>query len=785
MRYLWRKRKSIVVTWLISYSVVLFVPIVISLIIYSQASHALRGEIHRANDSLLKQMRYTIDNQIELMKRLNMEITWNAKLQSLMYSSKPSKEAPFTAYQLVKDFRLYKTSYASIDEFYVVWNRDGSVLRPGNVREMQTAFQTIHDTGALSYAQWLEQLHHPAQDQFVLLPHKDAAQTRTSIAYITQLPKDLNGDDTGTVVVMAGTARFQEAFESISAFSGGRLLILNQEDRILLSNAEDSKPQVQNNLMLEPFMDGGRFRLDAEPAKGSELISIQSAVSGLKYVLILPSSIYWEKAEYVRSFTYISILISLFGAGVLTWFFMRRNYSPIQQLVQSLADKNGQEDHTEWNELRLIQRAILNVHTEKDEIALQLQKHQHVLRSNMLNRLFKGKLDPLVPYEEAFKSFHMELLSDDFAVILFVVENDENLYAKLPGIDDNERSKLMQFIIGNVVEELAVQRQHAGYVVEVDDMMVCLVNLSPSAENVQQQLHEIASEAQQFLSRYEMDLTVSISGKHASWPGIGQAYQEAVDAMEYKMVLGKKGIIAYQDIRRDPAELSRNGYYYPLQTEQQLINFIKTGDFGQASDFMNEITARNFSKPVMSLTLARCLIFNLVGTMMKAIHELGDGDDSLLEDNPLWMDKIIACDTIQEMQAELHLLLQEVCDYASAKRSSNVSKEREGSLRDLTNSVARHIEENFQDMNLNVNAIGERFELKGSYLSKLFKSQTGEGLLDYIHKYRIEQAKPMMKGKRESIAEIARLVGYNDAATFIRVFKKYEGITPGKYKELF
>ncbi len=532
-------------------------------------------------------------------------------------------------------------------------------------------------------------------------------------------------------------------------------------------------------------MDGGRFRLDAEPAKGSELISIQSAVSGLKYVLILPSSIYWEKAEYVRSFTYISILISLFGAGVLTWFFMRRNYSPIQQLVQSLADKNGQEDHTEWNELRLIQRAILNVHTEKDEIALQLQKHQHVLRSNMLNRLFKGKLDPLVPYEEAFKSFHMELLSDDFAVILFVVENDENLYAKLPGIDDNERSKLMQFIIGNVVEELAVQRQHAGYVVEVDDMMVCLVNLSPSAENVQQQLHEIASEAQQFLSRYEMDLTVSISGKHASWPGIGQAYQEAVDAMEYKMVLGKKGIIAYQDIRRDPAELSRNGYYYPLQTEQQLINFIKTGDFGQASDFMNEITARNFSKPVMSLTLARCLIFNLVGTMMKAIHELGDGDDSLLEDNPLWMDKIIACDTIQEMQAELHLLLQEVCDYASAKRSSNVSKEREGSLRDLTNSVARHIEENFQDMNLNVNAIGERFELKGSYLSKLFKSQTGEGLLDYIHKYRIEQAKPMMKGKRESIAEIARLVGYNDAATFIRVFKKYEGITPGKYKELF
>ncbi|MFZ4193379.1 AraC family transcriptional regulator [Paenibacillus sp. NPDC058898] len=29
------------------------------------------------------------------------------------------------------------------------------------------------------------------------------------------------------------------------------------------------------------------------------------------------------------------------------------------------------------------------------------------------------------------------------------------------------------------------------------------------------------------------------------------------------------------------------------------------------------------------------------------------------------------------------------------------------------------------------------------------------------------------------------MIGYNDASTFIRIFKKYEGITPGKYKELY
>ena len=85
---------------------------------------------------------------------------------------------------------------------------------------------------------------------------------------------------------------------------------------------------------------------------------------------------------------------------------------------------------------------------------------------------------------------------------------------------------------------------------------------------------------------------------------------------------------------------------------------------------------------------------------------------------------------------------------------------------------------------MNVNAIGEHFELKGSYLSKLFKTHTGDGLLDCIHKFRVEKAKQLFKISNETIVETSKLAGYNDVATFIRVFKKYEGITPGKYKEI-
>lgn len=782
-KYLWEKRKSIIVTWLVSYSAVLVVPMVVSLLVYMQSSQALKSEIHRANDSMLRQVRYTIDTQIDLMKRLNMEITWNTKLQDLMYSSKSSGDAQFTAYQLAKEFRMYQTSYASIDEFYVTWEQEAAVIRPGNVRDFATAFNTIHNTGTMNVGQWLENIHQSANNRFLLLPHLDSAEPRTGIAYLIHLPKDLNGRETGTVVVMADTGRFQQAIESISGFSGGQVLILNEENEVLLSNLPVSINQ--DSLLKHLPPDGSRMVNMPARDGDSELFYIQSSVSKLKYVLVIPSSIYWEKAEYVRRFTYISLFISLLSAGVLTWFFMRRNYSPIQKLVQLLTDKNSHEERTDWNELSFIQRAISNTRREKETIALQMQIHQHVLRSNMLNRLLKGKMDTLLPYEEALKSFDIQLRSDDFAVILFVVENSESLSAQLPGIDLNEKNKLVQFIISNVVEELAGHYHHAGYMVEVDEMMVCLVNCGePESALFREDLATIAAEAQRFLSSYQMDLTVSIGGIHSSLPGIAEAYREAVDAMAYKMVLGKQEIITYDEIRSEQADHPQTGYYYPLQVEQQIINMIKVGDFEQATRLISEVTDRNFNQPITSLTLARCLIFNLAGTMVKAVNELGGGDNSLLGDNPLWLDNIIACDTILEMKAELQTLLAEVCAYAAARLEQNVSHERAESLRDLVVKVTEHIEEHYSDSNLSVNLIGEHFNLKGSYLSKLFKNQTGEGVLDYINKYRIGQAKAMIRARQGSIADIAKLAGYNEAATFIRVFKKYEGITPGKYKEI-
>ncbi|MNE38487.1 Arabinose operon regulatory protein [compost metagenome] len=97
--------------------------------------------------------------------------------------------------------------------------------------------------------------------------------------------------------------------------------------------------------------------------------------------------------------------------------------------------------------------------------------------------------------------------------------------------------------------------------------------------------------------------------------------------------------------------------------------------------------------------------------------------------------------------------------------------------------MSAFIDNHYTDPGLNVSLLGQQFDMKPTYLSRLFKEQSGEGLLDTINRKRIEWSKQLIAHKRLTVQEAAEQSGFNDVGTYIRTFKKHEGITPGKYKE--
>ena len=67
----------------------------------------------------------------------------------------------------------------------------------------------------------------------------------------------------------------------------------------------------------------------------------------------------------------------------------------------------------------------------------------------------------------------------------------------------------------------------------------------------------------------------------------------------------------------------------------------------------------------------------------------------------------------------------------------------------------------------------------------IIKRQTGINASDYIHLVRMNKAKELMRDMNLSLTQISKSIGYISDTTFIRSFKKYEGITPGTYRRNF
>ena len=66
----------------------------------------------------------------------------------------------------------------------------------------------------------------------------------------------------------------------------------------------------------------------------------------------------------------------------------------------------------------------------------------------------------------------------------------------------------------------------------------------------------------------------------------------------------------------------------------------------------------------------------------------------------------------------------------------------------------------------------------------IFKKRENISMLDYISKKRVENAKKMLVTTEMNLETIALQCGFTNIRTFMRVFQKYEIVTPGKYKEL-
>lgn len=122
-------------------------------------------------------------------------------------------------------------------------------------------------------------------------------------------------------------------------------------------------------------------------------------------------------------------------------------------------------------------------------------------------------------------------------------------------------------------------------------------------------------------------------------------------------------------------------------------------------------------------------------------------------------------------------VVQEILDY-----TLSVGQDKgKTSINDIMRDAAAFIDEHYYE-ELSLSFLASKFGVDKSYFSRTFRQETGENLMLYITRKRLEKAGEYIRESDISLTEIAFMVGYDDYAYFNRVFRKKYGTGPREYR---
>jgi len=769
------RKTNFFLTMFIAFLLMLMFPTVLTTVLYHNMNAVIKEDVESSSTAMLRQASLTIDSRLLEVEQLATQISFHPKVIH-MFSRKETSGAHLVyQYKEIMDtLSFHFETHGFIQDRYVYFNKQDAVVTPYVKSNASDFYNLYYKYEKLSEEEWLEFLR-DSDGQAEYLPAmnvagKSSGGSERLITYRRSIPIGKQGDSDGAVVVLIDAEQIQKMLFNLESTNKALILVADREGRLLVRS--DTGEQLNEAELEVDKLVEGKFMEYPESIGGERMMATKyvSAETGWQYISLVPHSVMMAKVDraelWALSLLGICILFGLLGAYILA----KRLYSPIHNLVSSILKRDSIDRSRVTAEFSLIEETLFKSWESEEALRVMVDQQVPLIQSNFLNRLLNGIVDTQTLNEESLRFMGFQFDSNWFAVVIISVDD----FRQFKHDNAEQQWAMIRFIISNISKELLGQRGVA-YAVETElSRLVLLVNLHVQNEEertvyLESMINELKSVIE---DRFRIILSIGVSGIQQHYKKIALCYSEALEALEYRIVKGKSSVTYYPEIDQMP---DRVKYYYPLELEMQLANAIKSGDFEQADQLMKHIEKMNFHSKQISLEMGKLLYFNMMSTLIKIWNDTSERVQlQIMEDfDPLR--RLVNCSTLIEMQEQIRMIYQTICDSVLAAQRDP------GAI--LADQIAAYIDEHYADNSLSLNSIAEQFNLSPQYLSSFFKKHKGNNLADYMTRIRVEQAKHLLEDPSLSLNRIAELVGYAKDAGLIRVFKKYVGVTPGKYRE--
>ena len=746
-----QRKKSISVTLILSYIVVLAFAISIMMGVYAYIYNIVKKQSKELNQVMLDRVTDRLEIVFNDFMSFEAMAMSDNNILTLMQADK-NADIEYDINMLRKNLKMQQSVNSNIDGWLIYLKSIDYVITDSAVLDSYSYYK-MAVSKEKSYEKWKQELFDGALDKYSRITISDYDNgPRDCLAFARSLPLNVAANKSAVIMVYAYCDQFKISNHVENNFDANHMCfqILNHNNAVLF---EDGNTDLAARFNSEDLPEENSSVSDK---KVGIVSSVQSKVGKIKYVMYTTMEQYQQRFFIVRLLMLFGIFAIIVGETIIAFIFFKRIYNPIYEIV-TYFDRNFIKDtlHRE-NEYDFIKNNIKSLIDEKNDVKKVLDTQDKVIKENCLVALLNGKRQLDTEVTTIFKTLGICTVTQHFLVAAIKIENVEELFSDVRNIDDIERYKTSLFIIRNVLEEL-FENEHMCEVIDENHMVICLLNLTEKDDlsNVEKVFLKTKSFIQE---NFGLLLSVGIGDIHGRKYAIHKSYEEAKAALAFREFFGKGMLAFYSDIAR----IKNDDCFFNADYKDKFVNFILVADYDSAEHIVSALLAKNETE-----LQQRCALFRLLDESMEQLS--CQKNMMSAEFRRLIDDKGNAAQMTRDMIVRLCDLLQ---DHTNSEKQ-------------IIDKIYKYIEDNYRDGNLNIMMMENAFHINGKILSKKFKEATGERLTDYINKYRVDKSKEILRNRDVNIDVAAQEVGFVSIRTFMRVFKQYEGITPGQYRTAY
>ncbi|WP_274651331.1 AraC family transcriptional regulator [Paenibacillus humicola] len=721
---------------------------VLFLISFLAISENIKKTTVKSTQVFSEQVSQVIENFLQPIERMaTKEILVDPDFKAYF---RDHKFGTYENYEIVQKLRSLSLDFPDIDSVYVYRQADGMVLSDNMFARLSDFADRdfiLTQLNAGTASSWAEKRSYYDQK---------ARKTSEVVSLVRKVPF-LTGEQ-GIVVVNIRVGTIRSLVSNMSSHNINFVNVYDKTGRLLFSTSDSGE-------------DAGGGKEIAVAASGMTGWSVGSGIKDA------------ERFRFFSGFAYFWVVTCLLSIAVgVLWivYVTRKNYKPIQSILNQVnaffVNKNvdifgkGRPD-----EMRFISMAIDNLLEQSNTFQNQYAEDLIHIRRHFFAELIRGHR--AVSPEEwggAMKRLGKEL---SFGRVSFgILEIDR--YCDFSERYSDRDQYLLKFVIQSMVGEMAQSDSLTVWCEWIGSSRLGMIyflndgNAEPHGGAAPGAIPSMCGKAIAWINdNLHLTATIGLAGTAASVAGLPGLLEEAEERLQYKAVLGNRRVIGGSDLAASPMK----DLLAHLQLVHQIAKAYRLGEEWEAPclRLFDEVRAAVLSNEDIR-SLMNDFLYCLDREMNAASPEAA----------ALWREQAFPGLTAALKKAELLEefktgLLQALKTAETELRSLRESKDNYRIIR----QVKKYIEAHYADPDLSLARLSDIFHMNPRYLSQLFKKEYGEKFIDYLVRIRVQRAQELLQETMEPVQDIAAKVGYLHPFSFIRVFKKVVGVTPGDYRK--